>query len=241
MPRGSRLTLWLALFALLTPGLLRASTKAARKPAGKKAVSQPVEAPRPPLPQELPPVAPTVTYRDGLLTIIAENSTLSDILMGVRKATGAMVDAPASANERVATRLGPGQPRDVLTALLNGSRYDYILLSPAENPGGVRRLILRARTGGDAGPPAESSGGALLPPTAPRPAPGARTLPPDNADDENAQPEETVEPAEEVQPEPQQPPEVKTPEQMQEELRRQQEEQQRQQQQEQPQDQRRQK
>src|SRR5512135_3857717 len=112
MLRRSPATLWLALIALLAvPALPAASSQAARKPAGKKASKQAVEAPRPPLPQELPPVAPTVTYRGGLLTIVAENSTLQDILTGVRKATGATVDAPAaSAGERVATRLGPGEP-----------------------------------------------------------------------------------------------------------------------------------
>jgi hypothetical protein len=211
--------------------------KTARKRASKKA-SQTVEAPRPPQPQELPPVAPTVTYRGGLLTIVASNSTLSDILTAVHQATGASVDAPAGTTDRVVTHLGPGQPRDVLTALLNGSRFDYILLSPAADPGGVRRLILRARSGGEA--PAsgasDTSGGALLSPGT-RPAPGARTLPPDTSEDENMQPEETVEPAEEAPPEPQaQPapaiqPGVRTPQQLQEELRRQQEEQRRQQQQ----------
>jgi len=229
MSRRSRFTLWLALLALLTPVLLPASAQAPRKSSGKKVAGKPAEAPRPPLPQDLPPVAPTVTYRDGLLTIVAQNSTLLDILTAVRKATGAQLDAPVGAGERVATRLGPGQPRDVLTALLNGSRYDYILLSPAENPGGVRRLILRVRTGGGAvePPPLETSSGP------PPPAPGARTLLPDTSE-EDAAPEETIEPAEEVPSEPQavpaQPPEVKTPEQMQEELRRQQEELQKQQQ-----------
>jgi hypothetical protein len=240
MPRASRITIWLALFALLAPPFLPASAKAARKPAGKKASVPPVEAPRPLLPEELPAVAPTVTYRDGQLTIVAENSTLQDILTGVRKATGATVDAPAaSAGERVATHLGPGQPREVLAALLNGSRFDYILLSPAGNPGGVRRLILSPRSGSGAAAtvaPASSPPGALYSQPA-RPVPGARTLPPDSGEGDEAAPEETVEPAEQALP-PEAPaptpqPEVKTPQQIQDEfLRRQQEQRQQQQQQE---------
>ncbi|MGH9493208.1 MAG: hypothetical protein ACRD2K_06880, partial [Terriglobales bacterium] len=205
--------------------------KGARKPAASKARSQPPEAPQPPLPQELPPVAPSVSYRGGLLTIIAQNSTLFDILSAVRKATGAAVDTPASATERVATRLGPGQPRDVLAALLNGSRFDYILLSLPEDPGGVRRLILTPRSAGGAPASAayEVPSGAAISPAAVRSAPGARTLPPDTSEDESPSPEESVEPAEEVQPEPPaappQQPEVKSPEQLQEELRRHEEEQ----------------
>ncbi len=227
MPRSSRITLWLALLALVTPAFLPASTQAARKPAGKKASVPPAEAPRAPLPQELPPVAPTVTYRGGLLTIIAQNSTLFDILTGVRKATGAAVDAPAaSAGERVAARLGPGRPRDVLTALLNGSQFDYILLGSPQDPGGVRRLILSPRSG--SGAAAEGSGS---PPGAMFSRPAERAVPRDTSEDEGTSPEEGVEPAQEAPPEPQTapPPEVKSPEQLQQELR-QQEEQQRQQQ-----------
>ena len=236
MPHSSRISLWLVLFALLTPPLLPASSKAAQKPPGKKASAPPVEAPRPPLPQELPAVAPTVTYRDGQLTIVAENSTLQDILTGVRKATGATVDAPAaSAGERVATHLGPGQPREVLAALLNGSRFDYILLSPAENPGGVRRLILSPRSGSGAAA-ADTSGsspGEMSSRPAARPVPGVRIQPPDTSENEDAAPEETVEPAEQAPPEsptPMGPPEVRTPQQIQEELLRRQEEERQQQQ-----------
>ncbi len=244
MLRKSPATLCLALFALLAvPALPAAPSQAVRKPAGKKASSKPAEASRPPLPQELPPVAPTVTYRGGLLTIVAQNSTLQDILTGVRKATGAAVDAPAaSADERVATHLGPGQPRDVLAALLNGSRFDYILLSSPENPGGVRRLILSPRSGSGAAAaevPASPPGALFSRPA--HPVPGARTQPPDADEGESEAPEESVEPAQEVapEPEPQAPPpqpDVKTPQQIQDEFLRRQEEQRQQQQQQQPQE-----
>ena len=215
------------------------------KPAASKARPQPAAAPRTPLPQELPPVPPSVTYREGRLTIVAQNSTLFDILSAVRKATGAAVDAPpASAGERVATHLGPGTPRDVLAALLNGSRFDYILLSPPEDPGGVRRLILSPRSGSGAAAAEtpESLSGAMISPPAVRPAPGARTLPPDTSEGESAAPEESIEPAEEVPPEPEpqvsppRPPEVKSPQQLQEELRRHEEQQRLQQQQQQQQE-----
>jgi len=233
MPVRLRITLGLALVALLAPALLTASSQASRRPAGKKARSQPAEAQRPPAPQELPPVAPTVTFRGGQLTIFAQNSTLFDILTAVRKATGAAVDAPAaSAGERVATRLGPGRPREVLSALLEGTQFDYILLGSPQDPAGIRRLILTPRSGGNAAAADSGSAGS----------PGAmisRPAPPpvatDTTEDESASPEQSVEPAEEAPPEqPASPPEVKSPEQLQEELR-QHEEQQRQQQQEQPQ------
>ena len=240
MPRWTSATLCLALLALLAaPALPVASSKTVRKLPKKKASKPAAEAPRPPLPEELPPLAPTVTYSGGQLTIVAQNSTLQDILTAVRKATGAAVDAPAaSAGIRVATRLGPGLPRDVLSDLLNGSHFDYILLSSPENPGGVLRLILSPRSGSGATTataPASPPGALFSQPA--HPVPGVRTLPPDTGEGESEAPEESVEPAQEAapEPEPQAPPqpEIKTPQQIQEEfLRRQQE--QRQQQPEQP-------
>jgi hypothetical protein len=227
MPRCSRLGLWFALLALLLPALAPASSQAARKHAKKKASSLPAEPVRPPLPQELPPVPPTVTFRGGQLSIVAPNSTLLDILTAVRRVTGAAVDAPASAaRDRVATHLGPGQPREVLSALLDGSRFDYILLGSAEDPSGVRRLILTPRSGGGAQP-----GASETMPSAMISRPERPPISTDTGDEEESQPEQTVEPADEVAPEPQTPPppEVKTPEQIQEELRQRQEQQRQQQ------------
>lgn len=181
-------------------------------------------------------MAPTVTFRSGQLTIIADNCTLFDILTAVRKATGATVDAPAaSAGERVATRLGPGRPREVLTALLDGSQFNYILLGFPQDPAGVRRLMLSPRSGSGAA----AAGGSGSPPGAMFSRPAERPAPPDSSEDEGTSPEESVEPAQEVPPEPQTapPPEVKSPEQLREELRQQEEQQRQQQQQQQPEEQ----
>jgi len=66
----------------------------------------------------IPAVAPQVSYQDGLLTIVAPNSTLGDILRGVRKHTSADIEIPPTASERVVTRLGPGPAREVIAELL---------------------------------------------------------------------------------------------------------------------------
>src|ERR1700731_1647949 len=58
--------------------------------------------------EKLPPNAPTIIYNDGVLTISAYHSTLSDILRGISTQTGADVVIPPQAEERVVTRLGPG-------------------------------------------------------------------------------------------------------------------------------------
>ena len=79
------------------------------------------------------PVPPQVSYQNSQLTIIAPNSTLGDILRAVRKQTGAEIEIP-HCDERVVTHLGPGPAREVMAELLNGSRFNYVLLgSPADN------------------------------------------------------------------------------------------------------------
>jgi len=97
----------------------------------------------PPTLEQTPPTPPQVTYNNGQLTIIAQNATLSQVLRSVQSQTGASVDMPAGASsERVVGQLGPGQPRDVLNALLNGSKFNYIILGVTGNPGAVQKVIL---------------------------------------------------------------------------------------------------
>lgn len=94
---------------------------------------------------ETPATPPKVSYQGGLLTIRAENSTLGDVLAAVQRATGATIDSPGYASERVYVNLGPGEPRNVIASLLNGSRYDYILVGSAQQPNAVSRVMLTIR------------------------------------------------------------------------------------------------
>ncbi|HYX70672.1 MAG TPA: hypothetical protein VE825_16175, partial [Terriglobales bacterium] len=116
----------------------------------------------PPTPGQLPPSPPQVSFRDGLLTVNAQNSTLADILTAVRTQTGATIDLPAgSGSERVFFRQGPAPARDVLAALLKGSSFDYIILGPPERPGDVQRVVLLTKP---VGAGSTTAGGAIPPP-----------------------------------------------------------------------------
>src|SRR5271155_3045745 len=125
--------------------------------------------PRGPVPQvpldAIPAVAPEVSYQNGQLTIIAPNSTLSDILRGVRKYTAADIEIPATANERVVTRLGPGPAREVMAELLNGSHFNYILLGSQEDANALVRVVLVPKSGPDT-PTPEAAAKSATPPTA---------------------------------------------------------------------------
>jgi hypothetical protein len=135
------------------PVTTRPTTHRAHR-AAKKTLPPPLPSgPRGPVPQvpldALPAVAPDVKFQDGMLTIVAPNSTLGDILRAVRKQTSADIDVPSNANERVATSLGPAPPRDVMADLLNGSHFNYILLGSPDNVNGLVRVVLVAKTGPD--------------------------------------------------------------------------------------------
>ena len=120
-----------------------------RKRGQKAAVAEvPQTPPPPPTLEQSSPTPPKVSFQNGQLTINALNSTLSQVLRAVQSQTGAAMEIPGSAgSERVVAQLGPGEPRDVLRTLLNGSRFDYVILGVTGNPGAVQRVILTPRQG----------------------------------------------------------------------------------------------
>jgi hypothetical protein len=191
--------------------------------------------------EQQPSSSPQVAYQDGKLTIIAQNSTLGDVLRAVRTRTGATVDVPPNATERVVGHLGPGPAREVLASLLNGSHFDYVLLGSATNPNALDRVILMAKSG-DVNQPAQPAANeaAVQPQGQPQnPPPGAEgeevsndEFNADDATDAEQQPDQQAE--EQQQQQSMSPingqPGVKTPEQLLQELQRQQQIQQQQQQ-----------
>src|SRR5271155_5151844 len=124
--------------------------KVKKQPALPPPLPSGTQGPVPQVPLDaMPAVAPQVSYADGMLTIVAPNSTLGDILRGVRKHTAADIEVPATATKRVVTRLGPGPAREVVAELLNGSHFNYILLGSADDANALVRVVLVAKTGPD--------------------------------------------------------------------------------------------
>jgi len=199
-------------------------TKTDKTNTRKKAAKE--SPPLPPLPsgptgpvQQVPldsmaPVPPQVSYQNAQLTIVAPNSTLGDILRAVHKQTGAEIEIPA-ANDRVVTHLGPGPAPQVMAELLNGSRFNYVLLaSPADNTV-LTRVVLVPKAGPDS---ATSNTPALAEQQGGMPHPGTaigESAEPEATEDEAA--DQAAAEAEQPQPPPDQPG-VKTPQQMLQEM-----------------------
>ena len=88
-----------------------------------------------------------VSYEDGQLTIIAENSKLGEILAAVSERLGANIELPASSSdERIWVRAGPGPARRVLAALLSGTDLDYVIQASDTDPEGILSVLLTPRT-----------------------------------------------------------------------------------------------
>ena len=249
MGKGSRLKKLSGAVALSAAVLCfipaNAQSPQASKPAQRNPISKAAKAkqktPPPPLPsgptgqpvQQIPldsiaAVAPQVIYQNDQLTIVAPNSTLADILRAVRKQTGADIDVPP-APERVVTRLGPGPARDVVAELLNGSRFNYVLLGSADDNSALMRVVLVAKSGVELGPnqaPPQNQQANNTPTAVPQQqdqtaetANDAEQVDDNSANDDNSDQQQVPTEAEQQQPgQDQQPPGVKTPQQMLQEM-----------------------
>ena len=210
-----------------------------RKSAKKQPLAPLPSGPQGPIPQvpldSVPASQPQVSYQNGQLSIVAPNSTLGDILRAVRKQTAAEMDIPTNATERVVTHLGPGPARDVMAELLNGSRFNYVLLGSQADANLLTRVVLVAKSGSDApGPnPQPAQTGLIQPPnpTMPQDATNVQAEP-EQQEAADETPEENQDQANEgEQPAPPEPPGIKTPQQLLQEMQQRQLQMQQQQQQ----------
>jgi len=182
--------------------------------------------------EQRPPNPPRVSYMGGLLTVAAENSTLSDILKTVGNVTHATLEGTQPAAERVFGQFGPGAPRQVLNSLLSGTRYDFILVGAVDDPGSVERIMLSPK---GTAPAVRGNSGQMARQNAPTPNPDEDQQDNDLAGQPEIQQPPPPVPSEQVQPSvPQQQQQVKTPEQLLQELQRLRQQQQQQQPQQQP-------
>jgi hypothetical protein len=101
--------------------------------------AEPVRAPAPPKPL-------SVSFRNGLLSIRANKVALSQVLAAVEQRTGAeIVLAPGADQEKIVVDLGPAPAPEVISKLLYGSQFNFLILSAANDPSHLDRVILSSR------------------------------------------------------------------------------------------------
>jgi hypothetical protein len=102
----------------------------------------------PPVPAKPAPVL-EVNFGNGRLSILAHDVSLAQVLNEVQKKTGTDIPVPSmAAQEQIVTNIGPLPIREALTALLNGSRFNFILVGADDDPAKVKSVILTFRSGG---------------------------------------------------------------------------------------------
>jgi len=132
-------------------GATVASTDPPAPPAlvnAKFAETQPA-APAPPVPKPAPPKPLDVAFRNGLLSIRANRVSLSEVLFAVQQRTGADIAIPAGAEqEKVAVNDGPAPAAEVLAHLLNGSKFNFLIVNSASDPRVLDKVVLTLRPEG---------------------------------------------------------------------------------------------
>jgi hypothetical protein len=88
----------------------------------------------------------SVVWDSHGLVINAANSSREQIMHDVSAATGAKVEG-LSTDQRVFGQYGPGQARDVLSELLQGSGYNVIMIGD-QGLGTPRQILLSVRQAG---------------------------------------------------------------------------------------------
>jgi hypothetical protein len=85
-----------------------------------------------------------VTFSNGKLAVQANNSSLAEILHEISQETGTKVN-PVPGDHRIFGDYGPGAPKEILSALLDGFGYNMLMVGALEN-GAPRELTLTQRS-----------------------------------------------------------------------------------------------
>ncbi|HLZ42489.1 MAG TPA: AMIN domain-containing protein [Candidatus Sulfotelmatobacter sp.] len=116
------------------PGLVATNYTTKAEPAAIDA------APKPPL---------QVSYQNGLLAISANKATLAQVLYAIQQRTGADISIAAGAEQEiVVAEIEPAPAPEVLARLLNGSKFNFLIVSAADDASKLDKVILSTRFDG---------------------------------------------------------------------------------------------
>jgi AMIN domain len=106
-------------------------------------------APAAPVVVEKPAPKVEVDFKNGELKIWANRATLAEVLNEVHRRTGAELSMPPGAGQDpIVANLGPAPARDVLASLLNGSKFNFVMVSSDRDPSQLRGIFLTLRGSG---------------------------------------------------------------------------------------------
>jgi hypothetical protein len=113
-----------------------------------------------------------VEYTGGRLRIRADHASLAEVLGEVQRQTGTDIPIPpGAAQEQIVAVIGPSPIREALVSLLNGSRFNFIMVDSEREPGKLKSVILTYRGAGGLSQPAITSPEPTVAPGEPEPEP----------------------------------------------------------------------
>jgi len=105
-----------------------------------------------------PVVKVEVEYNAGRLRIRADHASLAEVLREVQRQTGTDIPIPpGAAQEQIIAMIGPAPIREALVSLLNGSRFNFIMVDSEREPGKLKSVLLTYRGAGGLSQPAMAS------------------------------------------------------------------------------------
>ena len=99
-----------------------------------------------------------VEYNAGRLRIRADHASLAEVLGEVQRQTGTDIPIPpGAAQEQIIASDRTSPIREALVSLLNGSRFNFIMVDSESEPGKLKSVILTYRGAGGISQPAMGS------------------------------------------------------------------------------------
>lgn len=96
-----------------------------------------------------------VQFKNGKLSVVADHVSLTQILNEVQRLTGTDISIPpGAAQEQIVAGIAPLPLREALVSLLNGSRFNFIMVDSEHEPGKLKSVILTYRGDGGISQPA---------------------------------------------------------------------------------------
>lgn len=119
-----------------------------------------------------------VEFKNGKLSVAADHVSLAQILNEVHRLTGTDITIPpGAAQEQIVAGISPLPLREALVSLLNGSRFNFIMVDSEREPGKLKSVILTYRGAGGISQPAIAAPEPPVADTQPEPEPEPQPMP----------------------------------------------------------------
>ena len=132
-----------------------------------------------------------VEFKNGKLSVAADHVSLAQIINEVHRLTGTDITIPpGAAQEQIVAGISPLPLREALVSLLNGSRFNFIMVDSEREPGKLKSVILTYRGAGGISQPAIATPAPPVADTPPEPEPEPQPMQQEPQPDTQQQPPE---------------------------------------------------